>query len=841
MGFFTPDEELDRQHKLAKTIKKINKVRDKKSVTGPSLGCDACALKRTWPTLKSPMMKMTGNIETGDILILGEAPGENEDLQNQQFVGESGKLLRDILPFKHTKRLAYQNIVRCHPAGNDTPNAEVVRACSIHLERDITALKPRAILGVGGTPLSGVFPGQSITDLHGLRMPVQIGSHVAWYWPILHPAFVLRMGGRKSNAYPVFRADITRFFSEVDSWDKPKMVSLSIDSIIKPKSLAEGISLLEKMCLPLSIDVETTSLTSKEIDAKLLTAAISDGNTTIAFCVDHPRFPNDWGLKLLHKAITKPWLSHNAAMELKFFLRYYPDTEPAPFDDTQALARLKYQRVGAGSLDIVSKLNLGINVKSLSDLDTKNLMLYPIEGVLNYNGLDALATRLCYDRMKNTVDKTNYQRLIRSIRAVTHMEMMGICTDQTEAKRQQEYWQAVERDEIAKAKKIYEVREFELRNMRPFNIASNSDVGEALAVHGRLPLPPKAARGGKRAWSTSEEDLLKCAPDNPLVRAVIAYREAVKMNSTYLSSVLEAPARYGTNYIHPKYTILTVRTGRMSSVDPNAQNWPKRDAAQINLRKTIIAKPEHIFVAFDYGQIEARIIACATKDKNLIRKTIAGYDVHAYWRDRALSLHPDYIERFKQLSGSLDHKKILKSARDTIKSDFVFAAFFGSSDTSISERSGLPLTISGQMLDELWQEFPGVRAWIKQQRRQYYETGCIYTLTGRVRYGIASGNEMINTPIQGSAADIMLDACSELSEMSIAENDPYLHPRVAIHDDLMFELPDDGRLLMYIERIWPVLTKVRYPWLVVPLIIEARIGTTWRDLEDFAVFEGKYA
>jgi DNA polymerase I-like protein with 3'-5' exonuclease and polymerase domains len=133
-----------------------------------------------------------------------------------------------------------------------------------------------------------------------------------------------------------------------------------------------------------------------------------------------------------------------------------------------------------------------------------------------------------------------------------------------------------------------------------------------------------------------------------------------------------------------------------------------------------------------------------------------------------------------------------------------------------------------------------VRNWLKARHREYRDTGAIRTLTGRVRRALLWGNEPINTPIQGTAADIVVDAMNAMTETALRQRDRYLLPRMQIHDDLTFILPDDADLPRYIESISACLVAVRFDWQIVPLTVEAKIGTNWAELEEFAVFTGGY-
>lgn len=257
----------------------------------------------------------------------------------------------------------------------------------------------------------------------------------------------------------------------------------------------------------------------------------------------------------------------------------------------------------------------------------------------------------------------------------------------------------------------------------------------------------------------------------------------------------------------------------------------------------VVAPPGHIIASFDAGQIEARGFGMATKDKNLCESIIKKIDIHSKWRDRALEIHPPYIERLAEKTNETDMKKILKGGRDIIKTDFVFSSFFGSTAKSCSNRTGLPLEVTEKLLAEFWREYPDVGKWVKSKRREYEETGTSRLLTGLARHEIMKGNEPLNNPIQGSTTgQMVLEAQNAMSRHARRLKDPYLHPRINIHDDLTFILPDGDPdvLETYIDFIGNELCAVRFPFQVVPLMWECKVGYNWSDFEEIAVFVGDY-
>lgn len=282
-----------------------------------------------------------------------------------------------------------------------------------------------------------------------------------------------------------------------------------------------------------------------------------------------------------------------------------------------------------------------------------------------------------------------------------------------------------------------------------------------------------------------------------------------------------------------------VSTGRLSSAGPNITNYPSRQHKE--LKNQVVAPPGHVMLKFDEGQLEARVYGMLTRDRMLCSSIIADEDIHTYWLSRIIEEYPTYMDRLRQKTDETEEKKLRKAGRNIIKSDFVFATFFGSSGKNVADRTEIPLEITDHMVKEFWNRYPEARKWVNDQRRAYRETGEILTLTGRSRYGVLPGNEPINTPIQGTAVDLVLDAQNELSRLSLEYDDPYLHPRLYLHDDLTLIVPDnDDRIEEYIDVVSDCMTKVRYDWQTVPLIVEVQMGYKWGDTKEIAVIKGKY-
>lgn len=822
----------------------VQRVNRSNIIDPAAVGCDNCTLKETWSRIKSNKMRMSGNTRSADILIMGEGPGEEEDSEGKQFVGKSGKLLRRNIPQRHIDRVAFQNAVRCRPDGNRTPTVREVHACGVHLNADIDSLPLKVVVGTGAVPLHKYFPSAQIMKLHGTRFPIMTGRGPVWYYPVLHPAFVLHTAEERdrddSPVLPIFEADMRLLFRNIDRWEAPYIYDIKQSDIAVALTEEAARTVIAKMQAPVGIDIETHPLHPYQVDAKILTASVSDGKYTVAWSCEHPEGPTTWGLDLLLEVLlTKVWIAHNASFELGWFNWYWPDRvfDIQPFEDSMALGRLYHARKDIISLEDLSVVHLGVNTKKIVPVDASRIMEFPLDQVLPYNGLDALSSALLWRKMHNDVNVANYKRILGAITATNDMELIGLPVDLAESLALEKEWEAKHQAINSYIATLDEVQRFESERMIEFNILSNDHIGVALTAYGGIDLP-RTESTKKIMYKTDEITLQPFVERNQLAKAVLDEREATKMLSTYIRPLLEVPRRYVDGRLHGGYTTMMTHPLRLSSTDPNMQNFPQRQHGKV--RKQVIADAGCVMVKFDYGQLQIRIEAMETKDKHLCEVMINGADMHGEWRDRILQHYPDYWYRMVEKTGETEEAKILKGGRDLIKSDFVFANMFGATVHSVSERTGIPQSIVQRFVNEFWSEFKDILKWIKARRTEYRDTGTVTSMTGHVRRGILWGNEPINAPIQFGEATIVMDAMNELSAMARREKDFFLAPRIQIHDDVTFMLPISRELEGYIDTIQRILVRKRFPWQTVPLNVEMSIGPNWGSFEKITTFTGGY-
>ena len=348
-----------------------------------------------------------------------------------------------------------------------------------------------------------------------------------------------------------------------------------------------------------------------------------------------------------------------------------------------------------------------------------------------------------------------------------------------------------------------------------FNISSPKQVGEVL--FDRLKLDSKAKKTKTGQYVTNEEVLEALRRKHPIVGKILDYRGLKKLLSTYIDALPQLINKE-TGHIHTSFNQTVTATGRLSSSNPNLQNIPVRDAQGKEVRKAFIPYPGQLFFSADYSQIELRIMAHLSQDPNLIEAFLEGNDIHAATAAKI----------FKKPIGEVtsDERRKAKTAN--------FGIIYGISAFGLAERLGVGRSEAKQLIDEYFQTYPGVKAYMEKSIEMARERGFTETIFHRrcqlpdinshnaVVRGYAERNA-INAPIQGSAADIIKIAMVRVHRRMKAEG---LKSKMIlqVHDELNFSvLPEEKEKLqqLVIEEMQGSAS------LSVPLIADCGWGTNW--------------
>lgn len=818
------------------------------------LECKACPLNSNPHGKIAP----TGSKEPL-IYVIGEAPGQNEEIEREQFVGESGQLLRAYIPRGFGKRLRFNNVARSRPPKNATPDQIIIECCRPSVQKDIEASKPTAIFGFGNIPLDWVCGFNGITVWRGRRMPVKVGTHTCWYYPMLHPSFLLRQrrgNGAGSEDERMFGFDLKRAFAEVEKLP-PAVVHTPADVRRNVEIITEGGAIgLAKVKQALAwavkqpligVDYETNCLRPYLAGAKILTAAVGTGERAIAFPIDHPEAT--WN-EAERSQIIEFWCRfireakgikavHNLAFELEWTAYFFGEDllRAGRWEDTASQAvildeRKGKQRPGPLSLEFLVQQYFGINLKKLSGVDRSNLENTPIEIVLQYNAPDARYHALLWEKQAVRIEEEGlqeaYELALRSVPTVVLTQKKGLPVDQKEVARLQvKYTKQISsfEKEIAALPVVQEYKRKRGKEFEPFSNPEVIYVLKDLLHRSEILVEDKYTK--KKHYSADKKVLDQI--DHPFADLLVKLREANKRKSTYIDPLaVGSEILYPDGLLHTQFNTLFAVTGRTSSSDPNLQNFPKRNNEAKEVRKQIVAPDGCVVLAFDMGQIEARVIAMFTKDKQFCKALWERYDVHFEWAERLARAYPARVGG----KNNLTDKAVMKAFRTDVKNQWTFPLFFGARLESAAGYLQIPENTLAPLYNEFWKQFSGVKKWQEELREFYEKYGYVECLTGRRRRGPLSLNELLNSPIQGTAAAILLDSMSRLSE----KGDPILQPELTIHDDLTWVRVPKNRVDFVAEQALGVMLNPPFPWVNVPITVEGSVGKNWLEMEEFGTF-----
>ena len=834
-------------------------------------GCNACPLNSQKRKLHNPEMQPVGP-DDADIYILGEAPGEDEDKEGEAFVGKAGRYLQGAFPRNVWQSTRRWNTIRCRPPNNRDPDPKEMHACREYIESDIAKVKPVVVIGTGAVPMSWtqVEKKKRIKVWRGRVFPINVRGHTCWYAPVLHPSYFVRMGAESNkkrrnieDEEQVFHRDINRAIRIAEIGMLPKRVCMDWvrdgirtfdgSDLLQLDKIERILNRMKQLPNP-AIDTETWPLRPYQDDSMLLTVAIGSFDEVVVFPVEHFDMNARWkmrALSLLEDFIrnSNPKTCHNLVFELEWFASRFGKSilRSTEWNDSMAQAFVlddRTERMEMLALDVRVRQMLGFNLKELSGLDRKDMRKHPLPLILDYNGLDTKWTDGLFTAQRPLVERSRglsieYDRLIRSSATVALMQRKGVSANQEEVKRISENFSAEMGKIDKRIQNFKEVLEFEVSKGKRFNPDSSDQVGDLL-YHSFGHESVLAPKGG---YQTGEPIL--SALGSEIADLILEWRAATKMKSTFVDPLLPGAKKSVLSQdgkVHTSYNLLLTGTGRLSSNDPNLQNFPKRKMLWV--RKVIKALLGCIFVSVDYGAIEARVIAMASLDRTLIDALWNDYDIHMDWANRLLAAADNewkdlWWTRFDRPS---DEKVFLKLVRQLAKNQWVFPQFFGSSASSCARSLNLDEDVANSEAREFWYMFSGVKDWQKWLVDFYNENGYVENLLqSRRRRAPLSYNQIINTPIQGTASDIVVDAMNRLSELSEETEREELHPIMNVHDDLTFDIPEelvDGAQSIIVDQMLYVPFEFAK---VVPIELEVAHGKTWGDMQEVGKFNSKGA
>lgn len=344
-----------------------------------------------------------------------------------------------------------------------------------------------------------------------------------------------------------------------------------------------------------------------------------------------------------------------------------------------------------------------------------------------------------------------------------------------------------------------------------FNINSPKQLGEILFDKLKLP----GAKKNKNGYAT-DIDVLKKLTEYPIINKILEYRALAKLYSTYIDGIISTIREDGK--IHTIYTQTLTRTGRLSSIEPNLQNIPMRSEYGRLIRKAFIPENNSVILSSDYSQIELRVFAHLSGVNDLINAFKEGVDIHT----------KTAMDIFK-----VPMEGVTKNMRRQAKA-VNFGILYGISSYGLAEDIGIPVKEAKEFINKYFETYPGVKDYMDKEIDEAKRTGYVKTIMNRKRvieelkssnYKVRSMGERmaLNTPVQGSASDILKKAMVEISDIFEKENIKS-KMLLQVHDELIFNVYND-EIDKVKDIVYNTMTKVFE--LKVPLDVDIELGNNW--------------
>jgi DNA polymerase-1 len=590
---------------------------------------------------------------------------------------------------------------------------------------------------------------------------------------------------------------------------------LLIDSPAKRAQLIEELSELDEFCF----DTETTSLNVYEADLVGISFSFKVGE---AYYIPFPESFDEAQIlvdefKELFEDENIKKIGQNIKYDLAVLNRYNIQLKGKLFDTMVAHFLLHPEM--RHNMNVLAETYLNYSPVSIEKLIGKKgknqltMRTVPIEQIKEYASEDADITFQLKEKFEGMLNKAHEKKLFEEIDlplipVLADMEAEGITLNKESLFTLSA---ALEKDIINIDTEIQD-----LAGMT-FNISSPKQVGQVLFEVLKIVEKPKKTKTGQ--YATGEEVLVKLVKKHDIVGKILDYRELVKLKNTYVDS-LPKLCNEKTGKIHTSYNQVVAVTGRLSSDKPNLQNIPIRTERGREVRKAFVPRSEnHILLAADYSQIELRLIAELSKDEGMLAAFNSGEDIH---KATAAKVYDVALEDVTS-----DQRRNAKMVN--------FGIIYGISAFGLSERLNIPRAEAKEIIENYFMKYPYIRDYMDSCVEEAREKGYVETIMGRRRYlrdinaknhnvrSFAERNA-INTPIQGSAADMikiaMINLHKELTDKGFKSK-----MLLQVHDELVFDVLKEE--LATIKPIIKHHMENAIPNLNVPIEVEIGIGENW--------------
>jgi DNA polymerase-1 len=513
---------------------------------------------------------------------------------------------------------------------------------------------------------------------------------------------------------------------------------------------------------------------------------------------------------------SKTLVAQNYKFDFKMMKKYGMKIHNKIFDTM--LAHYVINADGKHGMDVLSESYLNYKPVSIESLigpkgKNQNSMAHlPAESIKDYAAEDADVTLQLAEIFQPELEKQGTTSVLENIETplievLANMEWEGIRVDK-------EFLNAYS-VELGKELDIIEEKITELAGEK-FNLDSPKQLGVILFEKLKITTEMKKTKTGQ--YSTGEDVLQRYLHNHEIVPLILDYRELRKLKSTYIDT-LPNMINSITGRVHTNFMQAVAATGRLSSNQPNLQNIPIRTSRGKEIRKAFVARDEnHVLVSADYSQVELRIIAALSGDKNMIEAFQQGEDIHKATASKVFNVPLDEVT------------KDMRSKAKAVN----FGIIYGQGPFGLAQQLGISRTEAKNIIEAYYTQFAALKTYQHQAVEDCRSRGFVETVLGRRRFlpDINSSNAIsrsfaernaVNAPIQGSAADVIKVAMVKIQS---ALKNANLKTRMVlqVHDELLFDTPK--------EEIEQVFTLVKHEMenavkLAVPLDVEIQAGNNW--------------
>ena len=628
---------------------------------------------------------------------------------------------------------------------------------------------------------------------------------------------------KKTTKDTAIQGSLFDFFAAEDTGEEKNSSHLSLKEVPHTYKLVEteedirNLVTIVKNYKTVCFDTETTSTNALDAEIVGLSLSMKEGE---AFYIPMPAEREDatTRLELLREIFENEEIEkvgQNIKYDITILANYGIEVKGKLFDTM--IAHYVLQPELYHGMDYLAEIYLDYDTIKIEELigekgkNQKSMRDVAPEKVCDYACEDADVTLKLKNILEKEIKKEGLEELFYNIEmplvpVLAYMERNGARIDTA----------ALKETSTLFGKRLNDIEE-EIYSLagEPFNIASPRQVGDILFGKLKIVDKPKKTKTGQ--YVTSEDVLAQLQNRHPIVKKILQHRGLKKLLSTYIDA-LPSLVNPRSGKIHTSYNQTVTATGRLSSSNPNLQNIPIRDEDGKEVRKAFVPDDGCMFLSADYSQIELRIMAHLSGDKNMIEDFRSGYDIHAA---TAAKIYKKPIEEVTK-----DERRKAKTAN--------FGIIYGISVFGLAERMNVDRREAKELIDNYFETYKGVYEYIEKCKQEAKANGYVETIFHRKRYlpdinshnavvrGYAERNA-VNAPIQGSAADIIKVAMINIYRRMKAEN-MRSTMILQVHDELNFNIVPterDAMQKLVIEEMQKAFA------MSVPLIADYGWGNNW--------------